>query len=43
MTNANNKYILSKFPTSKLEELKIKKPLNNITIEVMNDSDGLVL
>ena len=43
VTNAYNKYILSKFPTSKLEELKIKTPLNNITIEVMNDSDGLTL
>ena len=39
VTNAYNKYILSKFPTNKLEELKIKKPLNNITIEVINDLD----
>ncbi len=40
---AQSKYILSKFPMNKLEELKIKNPLNNITIEVVNDSDGLEL
>ena len=41
--SAKNRYILSKFPNTKLDRLNIKKPLNNIMIETINDSWCLLL
>ena len=41
--NAKSRYILLKLPNTKLDRLNIKKPLNNMITETINDSGCLLL